>query len=88
MILAAVMAATVAMAAQARDAVDYVNPMIGATTADEGGRGDVNELGKTFPGVCTPLGLVQLSPDTHTGGDNDRVIPIITRLLKDSVSPT
>ena len=69
-ILAAAMAATVTAAVQARDAVDYVNPMIGATTADEGGRGDVNELGKTFPGVCTPLGLVQLSPDTHTGGDN------------------
>ncbi len=48
---------------------NYVCPMIGATIADEGGNGDVNELGKTFPGVCTPFGLVQLSPDTHTGGD-------------------
>ncbi|GAA4281287.1 GH92 family glycosyl hydrolase [Gaetbulibacter aestuarii] len=27
-------------------------------------------LGKTFPGTATPFGLVQLSPDTRTGGDN------------------
>jgi predicted alpha-1,2-mannosidase len=27
-------------------------------------------LGKTFPGAATPFGLVQLSPDTITGGDN------------------
>ncbi|MDE7397629.1 MAG: GH92 family glycosyl hydrolase [Muribaculum sp.] len=60
----------VTSAAVARDAVDYVNPMIGATTADERGRGGWDELGKTFPGVCTPFGLVQISPDTHTGGDN------------------
>src|SRR6185369_10422347 len=26
--------------------------------------------GKTFPGACTPFGMVQLSPDTITGGDN------------------
>jgi predicted alpha-1,2-mannosidase len=26
--------------------------------------------GKTFPGATTPFGLVQLSPDTMTGGDN------------------
>lgn len=47
---------------------DYVNTVIGATTAAEG-----KELaydGKTFPGAATPFGLVQLSPDTRTGGDN------------------
>src|SRR6202000_207736 len=26
--------------------------------------------GKTFPGAATPGGMVQLSPDTITGGDN------------------
>ena len=49
--------------------VDYVNPIVGATTADEIA-GSGHGLGKTFPGVCTPFGLVQLSPDTKTGGDN------------------
>ena len=49
--------------------VDYINPIIGATTADEMAGSD-HGLGKTFPGVCTPFGLVQLSPDTKTGGDN------------------
>lgn len=68
-ITVAALAALILPTARARQAIDYVNPMIGATTADESGRGDVNELGKTFPGVCTPMGLVQLSPDTHTGGD-------------------
>lgn len=43
--------------------------MIGATTLDNIGNTDLG-LGKTFPGVCTPFGLVQLSPDTKTGGDN------------------
>ncbi len=27
-------------------------------------------FGKLFPGACTPAGMVQLSPDTITGGDN------------------
>ena len=54
--------------AQRRPA-DYVNPIIGATTHDEF-KGSIHGLGKTFPGVCTPFGLVQLSPDTKTGGDN------------------
>ena len=26
--------------------------------------------GKTFPGAATPGGMIQLSPDTITGGDN------------------
>ena len=44
--------------------VDKVNPLIGASTSLEYGEG------KTFPGAATPFGLVQLSPDTITGGDN------------------
>jgi predicted alpha-1,2-mannosidase len=44
--------------------VDSVNPFIGASTSLEYGEG------KTFPGAATPFGLVQLSPDTITGGDN------------------
>ena len=47
--------------------IDYVDPMIGAITLEGyGGHG----LGKTFPGAATPFGMVQLSPDTITGGDN------------------
>ena len=44
--------------------VDYINPIIGASTDDK------MNPGKTFPGAATPFGLVQLSPDTITGGDN------------------
>src|SRR6202012_6176977 len=43
---------------------DNINPMIGASTSAQYGEG------KTFPGAATPFGLVQLSPDTITGGDN------------------
>ncbi|MGM9803339.1 MAG: GH92 family glycosyl hydrolase [Muribaculaceae bacterium] len=53
----------------AKDAVDYVNPIIGASTSTSAGKSG-HGLGKTFPGVTTPFGLVQLSPDTKTGGDN------------------
>jgi predicted alpha-1,2-mannosidase len=49
--------------------VDYVNPIIGASTSTTAGK-SLHGLGKTFPGVATPFGLVQLSPDTKTGGDN------------------
>ena len=51
------------------DIVDYINPMIGASTSTEAGKSG-HGLGKTFPGPATPFGLVQLSPDTRTGGDN------------------
>ena len=44
--------------------VDSINPIIGASTSADYGEG------KTFPGAATPFGLVQLSPDTITGGDN------------------
>jgi putative alpha-1,2-mannosidase len=45
-------------------AAEWVNPLIGASTSQKLGEG------KTFPGPTTPFGLVQLSPDTVTGGDN------------------
>jgi len=48
---------------------DYVNPFIGASTNTEKA-GASHGLGKTFPGAATPFGLVQLSPNTITGGDN------------------
>ncbi|MDR1339508.1 MAG: GH92 family glycosyl hydrolase [Prevotellaceae bacterium] len=42
---------------------DLVDPFIGATTMGY-------EAGKTFPGAASPFGMVQLSPNTITGGDN------------------
>jgi predicted alpha-1,2-mannosidase len=45
--------------AWAKDPVDYIDPFIGT-----------GQQGKTFPGAATPAGMVQLSPDTITGGDN------------------
>lgn len=54
---------------QQKDITDYINPMIGASTSQEAGKSG-HGLGKTFPGATTPYGLVQLSPDTKTGGDN------------------
>jgi len=44
--------------------MDSVNPLAGASTSIKYG------AGKTFPGAATPFGLVPLSPDTSTGGDN------------------
>ncbi len=63
----ALTASWVAMAQ--KQAVDYVNPIIGASTSTTAGKSG-HGLGKTFPGPATPFGLVQLSPDTKTGGDN------------------
>ena len=48
---------------------DYVNPFIGASTNVDAA-GAYHGLGKTFPGVTTPWGMVQVSPNTITGGDN------------------
>lgn len=47
----------------------YVNPFIGASTSTEAA-GVYHGLGKTFPGATTPYGMVQVSPNTITGGDN------------------
>ena len=51
-------------AAEDSPLLDCIKPIIGASTND-----NMNP-GKTFPGTATPFGLVQLSPDTVTGGDN------------------
>lgn len=48
---------------------DYVNPFIGASTNTDVA-GVAHGLGKTFPGATTPFGMVQVSPNTITGGDN------------------
>lgn len=48
---------------------DYVNPFIGASTNVDNA-GVYHGLGKTFPGATTPYGMVQVSPNTITGGDN------------------
>ena len=47
----------------------YVNPFIGASTNVDAA-GAYHGLGKTFPGATTPFGMVQVSPQTITGGDN------------------
>jgi len=48
---------------------DYVNPFIGCV-GDSEVHPTHDGYGKTFPGAATPYGLVQLSPDSVTGGDN------------------
>lgn len=53
--------------------VEFVDPFIGTVTYPDSGLKGMEELhgfGKTFPGAATPFGMVQLSPDTVTGGDN------------------
>ena len=59
----------VACNAEKKQLVDYVNPFIGASTS-VGDAGVYHGLGKTFPGATTPYGMVQVSPNTITGGDN------------------
>ena len=46
----------------------YVDPMIG--TVGSVPQGSAHGGGKTHPGACYPFGMVQLSPDTMTYGDN------------------
>ena len=63
-----------AMAACSDNVQDFspascVNPFIGASTS-VGDAGVYHGLGKTFPGATTPYGMVQVSPNTITGGDN------------------
>ncbi len=53
----------------AQQPAGYVNPFIGASTS-VGAAGIYHGLGKTFPGAATPYGMVQVSPNTITGGDN------------------
>lgn len=67
--LATLVAVLTAFLVQAGNPADYVNPFIGASTSTDKAR-SYHGLGKTFPGATTPYGLVQLSPNTVTGGDN------------------
>lgn len=55
--------------AQMKSPSDYVNPFIGASTC-AGKAGIYHGLGKTFPAASTPYGIMQVSPNTITGGDN------------------
>ncbi len=48
---------------------DYVNPFIGTST-NIGKVFVSNDLGKTYPGAANPFGLVQVSTNTITGGEN------------------
>ncbi|MBR3781399.1 MAG: glycoside hydrolase family 92 protein, partial [Clostridia bacterium] len=48
--------------------VKYVDTMIG--TVADGQAESYHGGGKTYPGSAVPGGMVQLSPDTVTGGDN------------------
>ncbi|MBQ5321251.1 MAG: hypothetical protein J6K88_04240, partial [Oscillospiraceae bacterium] len=50
------------------DNFKYIDPMIG-TVGDEQ-QTSLHGGGKTYPGAVLPGGMVQLSPDTVTGGDN------------------
>ena len=47
--------------------IKYIDPMIGTIGAVEG---HIHGGGKTYPGAVAPGGMVQLSPDTITAGDN------------------
>lgn len=59
----------ITLASDKKNPVDYVNPMIGASTNTKIARAH-HGLGKTFPGAATPFGASQVSPNTITGGDN------------------
>ncbi len=50
------------------DKIEYIDTSIGTVgeADDEKSHGG----GKTYPGACVPSGMVQMSPDTITGGDN------------------
>lgn len=69
LILSAILASSLTTIVFADDLSSYVNPMIGAST-DVTKAGAYHGLGKTFPGAATPFGMVQVSPQTITGGDN------------------
>ncbi|NCD69741.1 GH92 family glycosyl hydrolase [Mucilaginibacter agri] len=54
---------------KAQSPASYINPFIGASSSASAA-GIYHGLGKTFPGAATPYGMVQVSPNTITGGDN------------------
>jgi predicted alpha-1,2-mannosidase len=57
----------IASSLQAAVSIDQVDPFIGSVTQHPSSH---HGLGKTIPGPTTPYGMVQLGPDTITGGDN------------------
>ena len=50
------------------DKLKYVDTSIGTVGSEQSE--SIHGGGKTYPGACLPGGMVQLSPDTVTGGDN------------------
>lgn len=54
-IIVALYVFTLTLFSQGKGVLDYVNPIIGT-----------NGMGHTFPGACSPFGIVQLSPETDT----------------------
>lgn len=68
-VLATAMFLLITAAGSAQQLSSYVNPMIGASSS-AAAAGIYHGLGKTFPGATTPYGMVQVSPNTITGGDN------------------
>ncbi len=46
----------------------YIDPIIGRVGDEK--KTSIHGGGKTHPGACYPFGMVQLSPDTTTRGDN------------------
>ena len=57
----------------------YVDTMIG--TVGDGQIEKSHGGGKTYPGACVPGGMVQLSPDTVSGGDNGITVICIYELI-------
>jgi putative alpha-1,2-mannosidase len=63
--------------------VDDIDPLIGALTTSPD-----TACGKTFPGPVLPVGLVQLSPDTISGGDHGGGYSADMETIEGSASPT
>jgi len=70
----------------AKDPADYVNPFIGAGSME--GLYKNSFHGKNFPGAATPNGMVQLSPDTITGGTTAAAIRMSIQRCRDSALTT
>lgn len=68
-LLFALLCASVSAACAQQRPSSYVNPFVGATTNTTLAKA-YHGLGKTYPGAVAPFGMVQVSPNTVTGGDN------------------
>jgi len=69
LLAASLVGAAAATARGDNSPASLVNPFIGASTSTAKA-GVLHGLGKTFPGATTPFGMVQVNPNTITGGDN------------------